>query len=150
MSDYNQMSMVGRVVRSPEVKILSSGLKVARVTIANNKSFKNKETNQYEERTNFFDFNLWGKKAETLVTYLTKGTKILIEGCLEKRSWDQAGETRYSNEIVIKNVYLLSSSSKDEKKTGSNTLEFEDITETFLCDQEDNDYFPTDEEIAIF
>ncbi|MCB0362310.1 MAG: single-stranded DNA-binding protein, partial [Bdellovibrionales bacterium] len=92
----------------PEVKTISSGNTVARLSLATSENWKDRD-GQRQERTEWHRVVLWGKQAELAGKYLSKGRQIYIEGRLQTRSWDdQQGQKRYTTEIVANTIQFLS------------------------------------------
>lgn len=107
MSGVNKVILVGRLGADPEVKTISSGNTVARLSLATSENWKDRD-GQRQERTEWHRVVLWGKQAELAGKYLTKGRQIYIEGRLQTRSWDDPqGQKRYSTEIVANTIQFL-------------------------------------------
>jgi single-strand DNA-binding protein len=103
----NKVQLIGHVGQDPEIKNLDGGKKVANLTIATNDSYKN-EKGEKVEQTEWHKVVAWGKTAEIIEKYVTKGKEIAIEGKLTHRSYDDKnGEKRYITEVVANDVLLL-------------------------------------------
>ena len=103
----NRVQLIGRVGQDPEVKTLEGGKKLATITIATNDVYS-KEHGDKVEQTEWHRVAAWGKTAEIIEKYVTKGREIGIEGKLTHRSYDDKnGEKRYVTEIVANEVLLL-------------------------------------------
>ena len=103
-NDLNRVTIIGRLTRDPELKQIASGTAVCNFSIANGRKFKDKED------TSFFDCIAWGKLGELVAQYMTKGSKIGIDGRLQQRNWeDKDGNKRSTVEIVADNVQFLDS-----------------------------------------
>ena len=103
----NRVQLIGRVGQDPEVKTLEGGKKLATITIAINDVYY-KENGDKVEQTEWHRVTAWGKTAEIIEKYVTKGREIGIEGKLTHRSYDDKnGEKRYVTEIVANEVLLL-------------------------------------------
>ena len=103
----NRVQLIGRVGQDPEVKTLEGGKKLATITIATNDVYY-KENGDKVEQTEWHRVTAWGKTAEIIEKYVTKGREIGIEGKLTHRSYDDInGEKRYVTEIVANEVLLL-------------------------------------------
>ena len=102
-----RVQVIGRVGQDPEVKTLEGGKKLATITIATNDVYY-KENGDKVEQTEWHRVTAWGKTAEIIEKYVTKGREIGIEGKLTHRSYDDKnGEKRYVTEIVANEVLLL-------------------------------------------
>ena len=103
----NRVQLIGRVGQDPEVKTLEGDKKLATITIATNDVYY-KENGDKVEQTEWHRVTAWGKTAEIIEKYVTKGREIGIEGKLTHRSYDDKnGEKRYVTEIVANEVLLL-------------------------------------------
>ena len=104
----NRVQLIGRVGQDPEVKTLEGGKKLANVSIATNDVYY-KENGDKVEQTEWHRVTAWGKTADLIEKYVTKGKEIGIEGKLVHRSYeDKNGEKRYITEIVASELLLLS------------------------------------------
>jgi single-strand DNA-binding protein len=103
----NTVQLIGNVGNDPEIKNLDGGKKVANLTIATNDSYKN-DKGEKVEQTEWHKVVAWGKTAEIIEKYVTKGLQIAIEGKLTHRSYDDKnGEKRYITEVLVNDVLLL-------------------------------------------
>ena len=103
----NRVQLIGHVGNDPEIKNLDGGKKVANLTIATNESYKN-DKGEKVEQTEWHKVVAWGKTAEIIEKYVTKGKEIAIDGKLTHRSYDDKnGEKRYITEVVANEVLLL-------------------------------------------
>jgi len=103
----NTVQLIGNVGNDPEIKNLDGGKKVANLTIATNDSYKN-DKGEKVEQTEWHKVVAWGKTAEIIEKYVTKGKEIGIDGKLTHRSYeDKNGEKRYVTEVVASEVMLL-------------------------------------------
>ena len=103
----NRVQLIGRVGQDPEVKNLEGGKKLATITIATNDVYY-KDNGDKVEQTEWHRVTAWGKTAEIIEKYVTKGKEIGIEGKLTHRSYeDKNGEKRYVTDIVVNEVLLL-------------------------------------------
>lgn len=103
----NTVQLIGNVGNDPEIKNLDGGRKLANLTIATNDSYKN-DKGEKVEQTEWHKVVAWGKTAEIIEKYVTKGKEIAIEGKLTHRSYDDKnGEKRYVTEVVVNEVLLL-------------------------------------------
>ena len=103
----NRVQLIGRVGQDPEVKNLEGGKKVTTITIATNDVYY-KDNGDKVEQTEWHRITAWGKTAEIIEKYVTKGKEIAIEGKLTHRTYeDKNGEKRYVTDIVVNEVLLL-------------------------------------------
>ena len=106
MTDINRVILVGRLVKDAELKFTSASTPVTRFSVAVNRSRKNGD--QWEEEVSYIDIVLWGRSAESISKFLTKGKQVAVEGELRQNRWEQDGQQRSKLEVVASNVQLLS------------------------------------------
>ncbi len=107
MSGINKVILIGRLGADPEVKTVSGGQTVARLSVATSENWTDREGKK-QERTEWHRIVVWGKLAELCGKYLSKGRQVYVEGRLQTRSWeDQQGQKRYSTETVANTVQFL-------------------------------------------
>jgi len=111
----NHVSLVGgNLVRDAEMKYTGGGTPVLNFDIALNRSWRNRESGEIQEEVSYFKVNYWGKPAESVQKFLTKGKKVAIEGRLQQRRWEgQDGKTNSIVEIVASSVILMGGMSSD-------------------------------------
>lgn len=108
MGSVNKVILVGNLGRDAELRYTPGGAAVATISLATTEVWNDKN-GQKQERTEWHRVVLWGKTAETLSEYLTKGKQIYVEGRLQTREWtDKDGQKRYTTEIRSDRVVLLS------------------------------------------
>jgi len=104
----NKVILVGTLGTDPEVKYIPSGDAVCNISIATNESWKDKQTGQMQERTEWHRVVAFRRLAEIMGEYLRKGSQVYIEGKLQTRKWqDQNGQDRYSTEILANEMQML-------------------------------------------
>lgn len=104
----NKVILVGNLGADPEVRYMPSGGAVTNVTIATSESWKDKQTGEQQDRTEWHRVVFFNRLAEIAGEYLRKGSKVYVEGSLRTRKWqDQAGVERYTTEIVAAEMQML-------------------------------------------
>lgn len=99
----NKVTLLGNVGQDPEIKNLNSGDKVANFSIATSESWKDKNSGEKKEKTEWHRVVVFGDGLVGVIErFVTKGSKIYVEGALQTRSWDKDGVKQYSTEIVLK------------------------------------------------
>jgi single-strand DNA-binding protein len=102
MSGINKCIIVGNLGKDPEVKFMPNGEAVANITVATSESWKDKQTGEQKEKTEWHRVVIFGKLAEITGQYLKKGSKVYLEGKLQTRKWtNQQGQDQYTTEIVL-------------------------------------------------
>lgn len=98
----NKVILVGNLGQDPEVRYMPNGGAVANITLATSETWRDKQTGEQKEKTEWHRVVLFGKLAEVAGEYLRKGSQVYIEGALQTRKWtDQAGVEKYTTEIVV-------------------------------------------------
>ena len=106
----NKVILIGNLGSDPEVKYMPSGEAVANISLATSESWKDKNTGEQVERTEWHRVVLFRRLAEIAGEYLKKGSKVYIEGRLQTRKWKgQDGQDRYTTEIVANDLQMLDS-----------------------------------------
>lgn len=102
MSGINKVILIGRLTRDPEVRYSTKGNPVTSIGLATSERWKDKNTGQMQEKSEFHNVSFFGKLAEIAGEYLRKGSQIYIEGKLQTRKWqDKQGQDRYTTEVVV-------------------------------------------------
>ncbi len=96
MSNGNHVSIVGNLTRDPELRFTPTGQATASFGVAVNRRWQNRQTQEWEEATSFFDVVCWGQLAENAAQSLSKGSRVLVSGRLDQRSWETAERERRS------------------------------------------------------
>ena len=101
----NKVLLIGRLGKDPELREFPSGGKVCNFSLATSETWKDSSTGERQERTSWHNIAIFNeRRAEIAEQYLRKGSQVYIEGQLETRKWqDQAGNDRYTTEVVLKN-----------------------------------------------
>jgi len=106
----NKVIIIGNLGADPETRAMPSGTTVANLRVATSESWRDKQTGEQQERTEWHRVALFGRLAEVAGEYLRKGSQVYIEGSLRTRKWqDKQGNDRYSTEIVGNDLQMLGS-----------------------------------------
>ena len=101
----NHVTIVGNTIRDPEVRFTPSGASVTTFGVAVNRRWQNRQTQEWEEQTSFLDVKAWGQLGENVAESIPKGTRVIVSGRLEQRSWEtDGGEKRSKVEVVADEV----------------------------------------------
>jgi single-strand DNA-binding protein len=104
----NKVILVGTLGKDPETRYMPSGSAVTNMRIATNEQWKDKQTGEQQERTEWHSIAMFGRLAEIAAEYLRKGQQVYIEGKLRTRKWqDKEGKDRYTTEIVADEMQML-------------------------------------------
>ena len=106
-NDINHVVLVGRLTRDAELRYANSGTPICKFSIANN--YSRKQGEQWTEETNFFDCAMFGRRAEAVHKYLTKGKQVGVDGELRFSKWEQDGQPRSKVEVHVNDLQLLGS-----------------------------------------
>ena len=106
----NKVLLIGRLGNDPEIKQMSNGQNVARLSLATSETWKDKNTGDQQERTEWHRVVFFNRLAEIVEQYVKKGSKVYVEGSLRTRKWQgQDGQDRYTTEIVASEMQMLDS-----------------------------------------
>lgn len=109
MATYNKVLIMGNLTRDPELKQTPSNQSIAQIGIAMNRKFKDREGNMREEVT-YVDCEAWGRTAEVMAQYLSKGKPVFVEGRLKFDQWqDQSGNNRSKLKVVVESFQFIDS-----------------------------------------
>jgi single-strand DNA-binding protein len=104
----NKVILVGTLGKDPETRYMPSGSAVTNLRIATNEQWKDKQTGEQQERTEWHSIAMFGRLAEIAAEYLRKGSQVYVEGKLRTRKWqDKEGKDRYTTEIVADEMQML-------------------------------------------
>jgi single-strand DNA-binding protein len=118
MRGVNKVILIGNIGQDPEVKYMPSGGAVTNVSIATSETWKDKNTGQPQERTEWHRVVFFNRLGEIAGEYLKKGSKVYIEGRLQTRKWQaQDGTDRYSTEIVADQMQMLDGARNDGQQS---------------------------------
>ena len=106
MTNANSVTISGNLTRDPQLRYLPGGQATAEVTVAVNRRWQNTTTNAWEEATSFFDVVCWGDLAEHVAESTARGSRVMVTGRLEQRSWEAKGQKRSKVELVADDVAL--------------------------------------------
>ncbi|MBR5260137.1 MAG: single-stranded DNA-binding protein [Eggerthellaceae bacterium] len=114
----NRVMISGNLTRDPELRQTGSGMGVLGFGVAVNDRRRNPQTNEWEDYPNFIDCTMFGARAEAIAKYLTKGTKVCIEGKLRWSQWERDGQKRSKIEVIVDELEFMSSRNADAQQSG--------------------------------
>lgn len=116
----NKAIILGSLGQDPDIRYTAGGAAVANISIATNEQWKDKESGEMQERTEWHRVVFFGRLAEIVGEYLRKGSQVYVEGRIQTRKWqDKEGQDRYTTEIVASEMQMLGS------KSGGSTASFD-------------------------
>ena len=115
----NKVFISGHVTREPELRRTSGGMAILSFSVAVNDRRKNPQSGEWEDYANFVDCTMFGNRAESVSNYITKGSKVAIEGKLRWSQWERDGQKRSKLEVIVDELEFMS---KGEKKPEQATL----------------------------
>ena len=124
MASDNNITVVGNCTRDPELRFTPSGQAVATFGLAVNRRWQNRQTQEWEEKVSFFDVTCWAQMAENVAESVQKGTRVVVTGRLDQRSWEtNDGDKRSKIEIVADEIgpslrYATADVTKNERRGG--------------------------------
>ena len=112
----NKVILIGNLGNDPDVRYTSGGSPIANISLATSESWRDKETGDMQERTEWHRIVFFSRLAEIVSEYLRKGSKIYVEGRLQTRKWqDREGNDRYTTEVVANEMQMLDSRGNAEE-----------------------------------
>jgi len=128
MASYNKVILMGNLTRDPELRVTPKGTAICQLGLAVNRQFKD-ESGASRDETTFVDIEAWGRQAETIAKYCTKGKPLFIEGRLKLDSWDDktTGQKRSKLKIVLENFQFVGAR---EGGSGGPAASGEDVDQT--------------------
>lgn len=141
---YNRVVLVGNVGKDPELRYTASGVPVATFSLATSEMWKDKD-GQQRERTDWHSIVAWSKLAEIIQEIVKKGSRLLVEGKIQTRSYEKNGEKRSVTEIVANNILLLDGRKNDDMMHSAATNGFGSA----LAGASDFSGAPTDEDLPF-
>lgn len=114
MQGLNTVSIGGNLCRNAELRATASGMAVLTFSVAVNESRKNQQTGEYEDYPNYVDCTIFGRRAESISRYLTKGTYVALTGRLHQNRWqNKDGQNRSKLEVTVDNIHFESRGEQD-------------------------------------
>jgi single-strand DNA-binding protein len=119
----NSITIVGNITRDPELRFTPSGQANARLGVAVNRRWQDRNSGEWQEATSFFDVICWRELAENVSESLKRGTRVIVTGRLEQRTWEQEGNKRSVVEIIADEVapslrWATAKVEKTERRSG--------------------------------
>ncbi len=122
----NKVILIGNLGRDPEVRYSPSGAAIANVTLATSEGWKDKQTGELQERTEWHRIVFFSRLAEIAGEYLRKGSQIYVEGRLQTRKWqDKEGQDRYTTEVVANELQMLGGRGGASTQTSDASSQFD-------------------------
>ncbi|NLD05540.1 MAG: single-stranded DNA-binding protein [Synergistaceae bacterium] len=114
---YNRVTIMGNLARDPDVRFTPNKQKLARITVAIGRQWKNKATGELQSHTDFVNVSAWGFTADICERYLKKGRPVLVEGRISVRDFDdpKTGQHRWVTEVIAENIVLLGSGRREDE-----------------------------------
>ena len=110
----NRVNISGNLTRDPELRATASGTQVSSFGVAVNDRRRNPQTGDWEDYPNFVDCTMFGTRAEAVSRYLSKGSKVAIEGKLRYSSWERDGQRRSKLEVIVDEIEFMSRGQQGE------------------------------------
>jgi len=143
MAGVNKAIIVGRIGKAPDIRNLSGGSTVANFSVATSEQWKDKQTGEKKEKTEWHNIVAFGKLAEICGEYLKKGQQIYLEGRIQTESYEKDGIMRYSTKIIASQMLMLggrnSSSTSDSYQRRPSAIDSTNIVQVPQSDAEDEE-----------
>lgn len=118
MSGFNSVTIIGRLGQDPELKYTANGAAVCSISVATSESWKDKQTGEKVEKTEWHRIVFFGNQAAMVGEYFTKGSNIHVEGKLQTDKWEKDGQTHYTTKIVGRLVTFLDKKGGGQQQSG--------------------------------
>jgi len=112
----NRVILVGKLGQDPETKYMANGDCICSFSLATSETWKDKQTGEKKERTEWHRISAWRQLGEFCGKYLTKGKQVYLEGKLQTRSWDKDGQKHYTTEILASEVKFLGGGEQKQER----------------------------------
>lgn len=151
MASLNKACILGNVGKDPEIKTMNSGDRVANLSIATSETWKDKTSGDKKEATEWHRITVWGPLVDVIDKYVTKGSKLYVEGKIVTRKYEQNGVDKYATEIVLRGfdakLIMLDGKKDGGESRGGGGGYAESERETFSADLDDQIPFATNRSI---
>ena len=132
----NRVIITGNLTRDPELRSTASGMPVLGFGVAVNDRRRNQQTGEWEDYPNFIDCTMFGARAESVSRFLSKGSKVAIEGKLRWSQWERDGQKRTKVEVVASEIELMSTRPSEEESYSPEPVSAEVPATTSIYDQD--------------
>lgn len=122
----NKVIVSGNIGQEPEMRSTASGMPVLEFSIAVNDRRKNKQSGEWEDYTNWVSCTMFGARAESVSRYLTKGSKVAIEGKLRWSQWERDGQKRSKIEVIVDEIEFMSQGSQQAPQAPQNSSQYDE------------------------
>lgn len=116
----NSVNISGNLTRDPELRMTSSGMSILSLSVAVNDRVKNASSGEWEDKANFVEVTVFGKRGEGIAPYLAKGGKVAISGRLSYSQWEKDGEKRHALKVIADEIELMSKADRAPSKPADN------------------------------
>ena len=141
--DLNQCNFIGRLGKDPEIKYMPSGGAVANLSIACSDDYKDKQSGEKVERTEWINIVAFNKLAEIIGQYCKKGSRVFVTGSMRTRKWQgQDGQDKYTTEVVVKEMQMLDSKRSDTSSPRQQTTSQPSPAQSSMIDDDFDDDIP--------
>ena len=119
----NRVTITGNLTRDPDLRSTSGGLPVLGFGVAVNDRRRNQQTGEWEDYPNFIDCTMFGARAQSISRFLSKGSKVAIEGKLRWSQWERDGQKRSKIEVIVDEIEFMSARKDNDQNTGASAAE---------------------------
>ena len=130
MPNINRVTVAGHLGKDPESRYTGSGTAVATLSLATSEKWKDRDSGEQREKTEWHRVTVWGKSAEYVTKYARKGHAVFVEGKLQTRKWqDREGNDRWTTEIVASDVQILTPKGSGDRQAEQPSAPAEDFAD---------------------
>jgi single-strand DNA-binding protein len=119
MGSVNKVILVGNLGADPEVKHTQNARAVCNLSVATSEQWKDKQSGEKKEKTEWHRVTVWGDQAENCGKFLSKGRMVYVEGKLQTRSYDKDGQKHYATDVIADRVVFLGGGERGDRDTAS-------------------------------
>lgn len=127
----NRVNISGNLTRDPELRATTGGTTILSFGVAVNERRRNPQTGEWEDVPNYVDCVMFGNRAESVARYITKGSKVAIDGRLRYSSWESNGQRRSRLEVVVEEIEFLSRAPQGGQQTHQQTYQQEPTLDVY-------------------
>lgn len=128
MPNLNKVMLIGHLGADPEIRYMPNGKAVVNIRVATSETWKDRNSGEIQERTEWHSIVAFDKLAEIIAEYLRKGSQVFIEGKLQTRKWqDKEGKDRYTTEIIAQSMQMLGGKPQGERAPRQESAPASDI-----------------------
>jgi single-strand DNA-binding protein len=149
MAGVNKVIVIGRLGQDPELKAMPNGRSVCNISVATSENWKDKNTGEKQEKTEWHRVVIFGSKADVVAQYFKKGSQIYVEGKLATRKWEKDGQTHYTTEIVLDDFQFMDPKGDDKPASQSKPAQGNGVKPRYQAPAETSNGFDYSDDVPF-